>query len=147
VRVAIAGTEAGDPLVAAVDRAGETAWTVAPPLTGAVAAAPAGPLLIVRDTSGALAALGRDGDVRWSRPGPAGPCPARAAPPAVVRATVLAAAGDGLQAVDARTGDLVGAISIPTPLRVLADPSLAVVTLDGDGLATGFRLATHLSVV
>jgi len=32
-------------------------------------------------------------------------------------------------------------------VRLLADASLAVVALDGDGVATGWRLATHLSVV
>jgi outer membrane protein assembly factor BamB len=146
-RVAVAGTEAGDPLVTAVDRDGAAAWSVAPPLAGAVTAAAAGPLLVVRDAAGALAALGRDGGVSWSRPAPPGGRPTRAAPPAVVRATVLAAAGDVLQAVDARTGELVGAIQAPSPVRLLADATLAVATLDGDGVAMGWRLATHLSVV
>jgi outer membrane protein assembly factor BamB len=145
--VAVTGTEAGDPIVSALSRDGAAAWSVAPPLAGAIAATAAGPLLVVRDAAGALAALGRDGAVRWSRPAPADAGPSRAAPPAVVRGTVLAAAGDALQAVDARTGELVGAIPSPAPLRLLADASLSVVTLDGEGVATGWRLATHLSVV
>jgi outer membrane protein assembly factor BamB len=143
----VTGTEAGDPIVTALSRDGAAPWSVAPPLAGAVAAAAAGPLLVVRDAAGALAALGHDGAVRWSRPAPAGERPSRAAPPAVVRGTVLSAAGDALQAVDARTGELVGAIPAAAPVRLLADASLSVVALDGDGVATGWRLATHLSVV
>jgi hypothetical protein len=65
----------------------------------------------------------------------------------VIRGTVLSVAGESLQAVDARTGDLVGAIPAASPIRLLVDATLAVVALDGDGLATGWRLATHLSVV
>jgi outer membrane protein assembly factor BamB len=146
-RIAVAGTEAGDPIVTALDRDGTAAWSVTPPLAGAVAAAAAGPLLVVRDAAGALAALGRDGAGCWSRPAPADGRPVRAAPPVVVRATVLAAAGETLQAVDARTGDLVGAIPSTTPVRLLSDASLAVAALDGDGVATGYCLATHLSIV
>lgn len=146
-RIAVAGTEAGDPIVAAVERDGRVAWTVAPPLAGSVSAAAAGPLLVVRDGAGALAALDRNGAVRWSRPAPAGGRAARAAPPAVARGTVLAPAGEALHALDARTGDLLGAIPAAPPLRLLADAALGVATLDGDGVATGWRLATHLSVV
>jgi outer membrane protein assembly factor BamB len=136
-RVAIAGTVAGDPIVTAVDRNGAAAWTVAPPLAGAIGAAAAGTLLVVRDAAGALAALGRDGGVRWSRPAPAGAAGARAAPPAVVRGTVIAAAGDALHAVDARTGELVATIPASAPVRLLADGALAVAALDADGVATG----------
>jgi outer membrane protein assembly factor BamB len=146
-RIAVAGTVAGDPIVTAVDRDGVAAWTVAPPLAGPVGAAAASPLLVVRDAAGALAALGGDGAVAWSRPAPAAAVVPRAAPPAVIRGTVIAAAGDALHAVDARTGDLVGAIPAAAPVRLLADASLAVAALDGDGVATGWRLATHLSVV
>jgi outer membrane protein assembly factor BamB len=145
--VAVAGTEAGDPIVTALGREGAAAWTVAPPLSGAVSAVAAGAVLVVRDAAGALAALGRDGGVRWSRPAPSAGRPSRATLPAVVRGTVLAAVDDTLQAVDARTGDLVGAIACAAPLRVAAAPTLAVVAVDTDGVATGWRLATHLSVV
>jgi len=64
-----------------------------------------------------------------------------------VRATVIAAAGDGIQALDARSGEIVGAIGGPAPVRLAADASLAVAAMDADGLAAGWRLATHLSVV
>lgn len=146
-RVAVAGTEAGDPIVTALERGGAVAWSAAPPLAGAVAAVAAGPVLVLRDAAGALAALGRDGGVRWSRPAPAGARRARGAAPVVVRATALCPAIDAIEAVDARSGDLVGAIPGPAPVRLLADPSLAVFALDGEGLATGWRLATHLSLV
>ena len=146
-RIAVAGAVAGDPIVTALDRAGAPAWTVAPALSGAVTAAAAGALLVVRDAAGALAALGRDGLARWSRPATPGAAPPRATAPLVVRGTVIAAGGDGAQVLDARTGELVGALPAPAPLRMAADARLAVATLDADGLACGWRLATHLSVV
>jgi outer membrane protein assembly factor BamB len=146
-RIAVAGTVAGDPIVSAVDLGGSAAWTVAPPLAGALGAATAGALLVLRDAAGALVALGRDGAVAWSRPAPAGVAPGRAAPPAVIRGTVIAVAGDALHALDARTGELVGAIPAAAPVRLLADASLAVAAMDAEGVATGWRLATHLSVV
>jgi len=146
-RIAVAGTFGGDPLVIALERSGAPAWTAAPPLEGPIAAAAAGPLLVVRAGTGALVALGRDGVARWSRPAPAGSGPSRGPPPVVVRATVIAAAGDGIQALDARSGEIVGAIGGPAPVRLAADASLAVAAMDADGLAAGWRLATHLSVV
>jgi outer membrane protein assembly factor BamB len=145
-RVAIAGAVAGDPIVTAVGRDGAPGWTVAPALAGAATAAAAGPLLVARDGAGALAALGRDGSVRWSRPAPSSPASSRATPPLVVRGTVLASGGDAVQALDARTGELLGTLPAAAA-RLLADEGLAVAALDADGLATGWRLATHLSVV
>jgi hypothetical protein len=101
----------------------------------------------VRDGAGALVALGRDGGARWSRPAPRGLAPPRSTSPLVVRGTVFAAAGDEVLALDVRTGDLLGALPAPAPVRLLADPGMGVVALDADGLATFFRLARHLSVV
>ena len=49
--------------------------------------------------------------------------------------------------MDAQTGDLVGAIPAAAPIRLLAVATLAVAALDAEGLATGWRLGTHLSVV
>jgi outer membrane protein assembly factor BamB len=146
-RVAIAGAVAGDPLVIAVTRSGTPVWTVAPSLAGAVTAAAAASLLVVRDGAGALAALDRDGGVRWSRPAPTGAAPPRATAPLVVRGTVLAAGGDAVQALDARTGELLGTLPTAAPSRLVADARLSLAALDADGLATGWRLATHLSVV
>jgi hypothetical protein len=54
---------------------------------------------------------------------------------------------DGLAALDVRTGEIVGAIPGAAPSRLAVDASLGVVALDADGVATGWRLGTHLSVV
>jgi hypothetical protein len=143
----VAGTQGGDPIVAALDRRGAAAWTVAPALDGPVTAAGAGALLVVRDGAGAVLALGRDGATAWSRPAPPGLGGGRGPAPAVARGTVVAAGADGIQALDARTGELVGAIAGVAPSRLAVDASLAVAALDPDGLATGWLLATHLSVV
>jgi len=146
-RVAIAGGVAGDALVSVLERDGAPAWTAAPPLlSGSITAAAAGPLLVLRDPRGALAAIGRDGAARWSRPAFPDPRPGTAAP-AVARGTVVAPAGDGLVALDARTGEIVGLVHGVAPSRLSADASLGIAAMDADGLATGWRLATHLSVV
>jgi hypothetical protein len=130
----------------AVERTGATAWTVAPALAGATSLAAADPLLIARDAAGALVALGRDGTTRWTRPAPAVPPPAGAPAPAIARGAVVAA-GEGLLALDLRTGALLGAVPHVAPVRLSVDAELTVAAVDADGLATGFRLATHLSVV
>lgn len=145
--IAVSGAVAGDPLVALLERRGRTAWSVAPALEGSVSAVPAGPLLVVRDGRGALAALGRDGAARWSRPGHPGPGGPGGPPPVVARGTLVTVSGTGLEALDVRTGELLAAIPGPAPVRLVADAALAVVALDADGLAAAWRLATHLSLV
>jgi outer membrane protein assembly factor BamB len=92
-------------------------------------------------------ALGRDGAVRWSRPAGPGQAGLGTAPPAIARATVVVPAADGLAALDARTGEIVGAIPGAAPSRLAVDAGLGVVAMDADGVASGWRLATHLSVV
>jgi outer membrane protein assembly factor BamB len=146
-RIAVAGTVGGDPIVIALERSGASAWTVAPTLDGPVAAAAAGALLVVRDAAGALAAIRRDGSTAWSRPAPAGQSAPGGPPPAIARGTVIAAAADGLQALDARSGELVGAIAAAPPARLAVDASLAVAAIDPDGQATGWRVGTHLSLL
>ncbi len=69
------------------------------------------------------------------------------AAPAVARATVVVPAADGLAALDARTGEIVGAIPGAAPARLSVDAGLGVVAMDADGVASGWRLATHLSVI
>jgi outer membrane protein assembly factor BamB len=147
-RIAVAGGVAGDAAVTVLERSGGPAWTVAPPLlAGPATMAAAGPLLAARDPGGALVALGRDGAARWSRPAlPEHPAQGTA-PPAVARGTVLAASGDGLVALDARTGEIVGAIPGAAPARLAVDGALGVVAMGADGLAAGWRLATHLSLL
>ncbi|ABC81407.1 PQQ-binding-like beta-propeller repeat protein [Anaeromyxobacter dehalogenans] len=145
-RLAVVGTVGGDPAVTALRDDGSADWTDAPPLTGAPAAAAAGPLLVLRDAAGALVALGRDGAVRWSRAAPPGHLPPGAAAPAVARGTLLVP-GEGIACLALRTGEPVGAIPAVAPARLAVDGALRVAAMDLDGLTTGFRLATHLSVV
>jgi outer membrane protein assembly factor BamB len=146
-RIALAGTVGGDPIVTALERDGAPAWTVSPALDGPIAAVSAGSLLVVRAGSGALVALGRDGTSRWSRPAAPGHGGALGPPPAIARGTIVTAAGDGIQALDARTGEIVGVIAGAAPVRLAADASLGIAALDADGLAQGWRLATHMSLV
>jgi hypothetical protein len=72
--------------------------------------------------------------------------PPGALPPAVARGTAIVA-GDGIAALDAATGELLAAIPGIAPVRLAVDASLGVAALDADGIAAGWRLATHLSVV
>jgi hypothetical protein len=65
----------------------------------------------------------------------------------VARGTVIVPAGDGLVALDARSGEIVGAISGAAPARLAVDAALGIAAMDADGLAGGWRVATHLSVV
>jgi len=144
--VAVAGTVGGDPIVGALERGGRVAWSVSPPLAGAPSVAAAGTLLVARDPAGALVALGRDGRPRWSRPAPPGAPPPGALPPAVARGSVLLA-GDGIAALDAATGELLAAIPGMAPVRMIVDAALGVSAMDADGLAAGWQVRTHLSIV
>lgn len=145
-RVAVGGTVAGDPVIAVLRPAGRVAWTVAPTLAGAPRPVAAGPLLAVRDAAGALAALDGDGRLRWTRPPPAVPG-AAGAPPAAAARGLLLVGGEGVSCVDAATGELLGAVPEVAPIRLEVDGALHLATLDADGVATGFALGRHLSVV
>jgi outer membrane protein assembly factor BamB len=147
-RIVVAGSIAGDPAVTVLDRGGAPVWTDAPPLlSGAPRLAVAGETLVARDPRGAVAALAHDGAVRWSRPARSDHLAPGAAAPAVARGTVLVPAGDGIAALDARTGEIVGAIHGASPVRLEVDAALGVAAMDEDGVATGWKVATHLSVV
>jgi hypothetical protein len=65
----------------------------------------------------------------------------------VARSTVVAARGDALSLLDVRTGDIVGAIPGVAAVRTVVDASLAIAVMDADGMTSGHRLATHLSVI
>jgi outer membrane protein assembly factor BamB len=143
-RLAIPGTVGGDPAVTVLDRSGAPAFTTAPPLTGAPALLPAGPLLVLRGAAGGLTALGRDGAPRWTRPaGPAGGSPGGLA---LSRETVVTA-GEGLCCHALETGELVGALPATSAALLAVDRELTVAALDVDGLLTVHRLGTHLSLV
>ena len=133
-RIAVAGALAGDPIVATLEESGAPAWAVAPPLSGPPTIGAAGALLVARDPAGGLVALGRDGTSRWTRPASAGAPGPGAVPPAIARGTVIVAA-DGVTALDARTGEIMGAIAGVAPVRVAVDASLGLALLDADGLA------------
>lgn len=146
-RIAVAGAVADDAVVSALDGSGAPVWTVVPPVLGAgpLSLAP-GPVLVARDPAGAVSALGRDGRARWSLP-PLGHGHAGSAPPALSRGTIVTPVNDGLAALDARSGALLGTIPGPAPSRMALDGSLRLAAMDPDGVATGWTLATHLSVV
>jgi outer membrane protein assembly factor BamB len=147
-RLVVAGAIAGDPAVTALDRGGVAVWTASPPLlSGAPALVAAGALLAASDARGAVVALARDGTARWSRPPRAERPAPGAAPPAAARGTIVLPAGEGITALDARTGEIVGAIPGASPARLAVDASLGIATMHADGLASGWRVATHLSVV
>ncbi len=146
-RLMVPGTLGGDPVIAALGRDGRPSWTAAPPLAGpvSVAAAPGGGLAAL-DGAGSVAALAADGTIRWTFVRPAGHPPPTPAPPTIVRGTVFAA-GDGLAALEARSGTLLGLVPGIAPVKLLVAPDLGLCALDGDGAVTAWRLATHLSVV
>jgi hypothetical protein len=138
---------AGDPVVAAIDpAAARLAWEDAPPLPAgplALAALPWG--LLVATPSGACAGLDRAGDVRWSRSPEVRPAPS-AAPPVVARGVALVPA-EGVEVLDAATGEGLGHARMPPPFRLVADAALRLWGMDAEGVVTSLRLETHLSVV
>jgi outer membrane protein assembly factor BamB len=145
-RLALGGTVGGDPIVTLLHRGGAVAWSVAPALAGAPVLALAGALLAIRDGDGGLVALGSDGASRWSRPASPGHRTPAAAAPASSRGALLVA-GEGVTCLDAATGEILGALPGIAPVRLLVDAALGVAAMDADGVVSGFRLATHLSVV
>lgn len=145
-RVFVAGTFGGDPLVTAVDRGGALAFTEPPPLSGPVAIAALGAGVVAQDAAGAIAALSRDGAERWTFARTAGHAIPAPPPPSVVRGIVVAG-GDGVVALDARTGAPLGLFPGVAPARLLVRPDLSVCALDADGAVAAWRLGTHLSVV
>jgi hypothetical protein len=60
---------------------------------------------------------------------------------------VVLVASEQVDALDARTGALLGRAPLHAPVRLLSDASLHAWGLDGDGVVTAVRLETHLSVV
>lgn len=146
-RVAVAGSVADDAVISVLDGSGAPVWTVVPPVLGRgpPSLAP-GPCLVVRDPAGAVSAIGRDGRSRWTLP-PLGHGHAGSAPPALSRGTIVTPVGDGIAALDARSGEILGTLPGAAPSRMALDRSLGLAAMDLDGVATGWSLATHLSVV
>lgn len=146
-RLAVAGTEGGDPVITAWDPDGTLAWTrSATPGAGPLALAPSAAGLLVKSADGGCALLDRDGAVRWVRQRPG----ALAAPgnlaPVAVRGLVLVPS-DEVEVLDARDGRPVGRLPGPAPAFLHVTPELRVLLVDADGLASAARLRGHLSLV
>lgn len=146
--LAMAGVVAGDPLIAAIDRNGQRVWEDAPLLGRApVTLVPLSSGLLVATSSGACAALARDGSVLWSQPARAEADLSRStATPVVARGVALVGA-ERLQAFDTGTGQPLGHAPLVWPSRLLADGDLNVWGIDIDGSVIGIRLETHLSLL
>jgi outer membrane protein assembly factor BamB len=145
-RIAVAGLVAGDPIVAVLEADGSPAWTGTVPLgAGPVALAPAPASLLAKSADGACALLGRDGAPLWVH-GPGGTPAVGNLPPVAWRALVLVPAED-VAVLDLRRGRAVGHLPAAAPARLLVAGEDAAWALDGDGLAVGARLDSHLAVV
>jgi hypothetical protein len=60
---------------------------------------------------------------------------------------VILVASEGVQALDEETGHRLGHVPGLAPARLLAGADLALQAVDAEGLVTGVRLDTHLSVI
>jgi outer membrane protein assembly factor BamB len=145
--LAVAGLVAGDPVVTAIDPAGRLAWENAPALeAGPLTLAAMGSGLLVKSSQGSCVALDRAGATLWSRKAHAlHPPPTNVAP--IVARGVILVPGEGLEALDAATGELLGHAPMPAPVRLVADASLHAWGMDAGGVTTAVRLETHLSVI
>jgi len=145
--VAVAGTVAGDAVVAAVGPGGAPAWTIAPSLgAGPLALAPLSSGLVAKSAGGACAAFDRTGVPIWLFAREAAHPPPGNLQPIPIRGVVLVPS-EHVDALDASSGARLGAAAAVTPARLLVDSDLSLYALDGDGFLTVLRLGTHLSVV
>jgi hypothetical protein len=134
-------------VVAAVGPGGAPAWTTAPSLgSGPLALAPLGGGLAAKSAGGACAALDRAGEPVWLLTREAAHPPPGNLAPVAVRGVVLVPS-EHVDALDEATGAPLGAAAAVAPVRLLVDSDLSLHALDGEGLLTVLRLATHLSVV
>jgi outer membrane protein assembly factor BamB len=145
-RIAIAGSVAGDALVAALEEDGSPAWVEPSPTGGAPALAPAAAGLVAKGSDGTCAALDRDGRTLWLRSCSGRPAPPGNLAPVAARGVVLVAAEE-VELLDASSGALVGRVPAHAPARLVVDGDLATWALDADGLLTGARVRGHLSLV
>lgn len=143
----VAGTVAGDPVVSAIDPAGQLSWEDAPPLGGgtlAMAALRSG--LLAKTADGACVALDRAGGTRWSLGARGTHLPPGNAPPVVARGVALVAS-EHVDAVDVAAGTVLGRAPLPGAVRLLCDARLQAWAMDGEGVVTAARVETHLSVL
>ncbi|HZZ84444.1 MAG TPA: PQQ-binding-like beta-propeller repeat protein [Anaeromyxobacteraceae bacterium] len=147
-RLAVAGTVAGDPVVAALDPGGAVVWTTAPGLRDGdpPALAPLEGGLLAKAADGALAALSGDGAPRWSAGSAGRHPPPGNLPPHVARGLVVSPAEE-VAIYRAAGGEKVGTAPLSAPVRLLVEDDLSMLAMDAAGVVTAVRLATHLSVV
>jgi hypothetical protein len=146
-RLAVPGLVAGDAVVAAFDGDGSPAFTLAPSLgPGPLALAALRGGFLAKGSTGACAAFDRAGGTRWTHGHEAPHPPPGNLPPIPVRGVVLVPS-EGVEALDEETGRRLGHVPGLAPARLLAGDDLALHALDAEGLVTGVRLDTHLSVV
>jgi outer membrane protein assembly factor BamB len=145
-RIALAGSVAGDAVVAALEEDGSPAWVEPSPTGGAPALAPCEAGLVAKGADGTCGALDRDGRALWLRSCAGRPVPPGNVPPIAARGVVIAAAEE-VELLDASSGALLGRVPAQAPARLVVDRDLTTWALDADGLLTGARLRGHLSVV
>jgi hypothetical protein len=145
-RIALAGSVAGDAVVAALEEDGSPAWVEPSPTGGAPALAPCEAGLVAKGADGTCGALDRDGRALWLRSCAGRPVPPGNVPPIAARGVVITAAEE-VELLDASSGALLGRVPAQAPARLVVDRDLTTWALDADGLLTGARVRGHLSVV
>ncbi len=145
-RIALAGSVAGDAVIAALEEDGSPAWVEPSPTGGAPSLAACGAGLLAKGADGTCGALDRDGRTLWLRSCAGRPVPPGNVPPVAARGVVVAAAEE-VEILDVSTGAPIGRVPAHAPARLVVDGDLTTWALDADGLLTGARVRGHLSVV
>ena len=145
-RIAIAGSVAGDAVIAALEEDGSPAWAEPSPTGSAPSLAPGAAGLLAKAADGTCCALDRDGRTLWVRPCAGRPVPPGNLAPVATRGVVLVAAEE-VELLDASSGARVGRVPAHAPARLVVDGDLTTWALDAEGLLTGSRVRGHLSVV
>lgn len=145
-RIVLAGSVAGDAVIAAIEEDGAPAWVEPSPTGGAPSLAPCGTVLVAKGADGTCGALDRDGRTLWLRSCAGRPVPPGNVPPIAARGVVVAAAEE-VELLDVSTGAPIGRVPALAPARLLVDGDLTTWAVDAEGLLTGARVRGHLSLV
>jgi outer membrane protein assembly factor BamB len=146
-RIAVAGSVAGDPVVALLDGDGTAAWagTVAlGPGPLSLAAAPVS--LLAKTADGSCAAIDRDGAMQWTRARDGAARAVGNPPPRVARGLAFVPAEE-VEVLDLASGERLGHLPAQAPAELLVGDDLATWSMDGEGLLVACRLRGHLAVV
>ena len=146
--LAVTGSVGGDPIVTALEPAtGRSAWTESAPIPGGpFSLASLSSALIAKTASGTCAALSREGAVLWTQRRPAPHPPPVNLEPVPARGLLLVPS-EQVQVLDPATGAILGTARCGAPANLHVRADLSLVAMDGEGLVTALRLATHLGVV